>query len=83
VPLTAQGEKPLATYAEMLASLKAEITASVPGIDEKKSAAFLAAVSAFAGANASEDAKPELVAGRGKRIDRHKSHFGGCGQVPG
>ncbi len=60
-PLTAQGEKLLATYAQKLASLKKEIVASVPGIDEKKTVAFLAARTAFAKANASEDAKPEVV----------------------
>jgi len=47
-PLTAQGEKLLATYTEMLAALKAEIAASAPGIDEQKKTAFLAAHAAVA-----------------------------------
>jgi hypothetical protein len=41
VPLTPQGEKLLATYTEILDSLKAEITAAAPAIDERKKAAFL------------------------------------------
>ncbi len=49
VPLTAQGEQLLATYTEMLDSLKVEITASAPVIDEKKKAAFIAAHAAVAG----------------------------------
>lgn len=48
IPLTAQGEKLLATYTEMLDSLKSEITAAAPTVDEQKKAAFLAAHAAVA-----------------------------------
>lgn len=48
VELTAQGEKLLATYTEMLDSLKTEITASAPVIDEQKRSAFLTAYAAVA-----------------------------------
>jgi len=69
VPLTAQGEKLLATYAEMLASLKAEITASVPSVDEQKKAAFLAARAALARAKAKK-AKEDLdTASRKKALE--------------
>ncbi len=47
-PLTAQGEKLLPTYTTMLNSLKAEIAASAPAIDEQKKAKFLAAHAAVA-----------------------------------
>ena len=42
-PLTPQGEKLMATYASTLDALKKEIAASVPKIDETKSAAYFAA----------------------------------------
>ncbi len=48
VPLTEHGEKLLATYTAMHDSLKAEITAAAPTIDEQKRAAFLAAHAAVA-----------------------------------
>ena len=48
VPLIPQGEKLLATYTDMLAELKAEITASAPTINEQKKAAFIAAHAAVA-----------------------------------
>jgi len=48
IPLTAQGEKLLATYTEMLDSLKAEIAASAPVIDEQRKAALLATHAAVA-----------------------------------
>ena len=48
VPLTAQGEKLLAAYTEMHDSLKAEIAAAGPELDEQKKATFLAAHGAVA-----------------------------------
>ena len=42
-PLTPQGEKLLATYTTRLDALKKEITASIPKMDEQKSAAYFAA----------------------------------------
>ena len=61
VPLTAEGGKLLATYSKTLASLKAEIAASVPSVDEKKKAAFLEAHAAVSrGApDEKEDAEEE------------------------
>jgi hypothetical protein len=43
VTLTAEGEKLLASYSEMLASLRAEVVAALPAIDEKKKASFMKA----------------------------------------
>ncbi|MDP6504839.1 MAG: hypothetical protein QF886_14565, partial [Planctomycetota bacterium] len=43
VTLTAEGENLLASYSEMLASLKAEVVAALPAIDEKKKASFMKA----------------------------------------
>ena len=43
VALNAQGETLLATYAEMLSTLQAEIKAAAPAINEQKKAAFIAA----------------------------------------
>ncbi len=43
VALNAQGEKLLATYAEMLTALQAEITVASPAMDAQKKADFLAA----------------------------------------
>jgi len=42
-PLTADGEKLLAKYSEMLAALQAEIAKAVPAVDEQKKAAYLKA----------------------------------------
>ena len=50
--LTARGEQLLAIYTDMLDSLRAEIAASAPVINEKKKAALLAAHAAVAGAAA-------------------------------
>jgi hypothetical protein len=46
-PLNAQGEKLLAKYEALLASLSKEIVSALPAIDEKKKAAFLEARSAL------------------------------------
>jgi hypothetical protein len=46
VPLTAQGEKLLATYTDMLSALRKEIAASAPTIDQQKKTDFLAAYAA-------------------------------------
>jgi len=51
-PLTAQGEKLLATYTEMLGELKKEIAASVPAIDAQKKASFLDARAKLGGLKA-------------------------------
>jgi hypothetical protein len=48
LPLTASGEKLLATYTGMLEALKMEIAATVPAIDEQKKTAFLNAHAAVA-----------------------------------
>jgi len=43
IPLTAQGQKLLATYTEVLEKLRTEIQPSHPQVDETKKAAFIAA----------------------------------------
>jgi len=48
VPLTAKGEKLQAQYADLLSSLKKEVAAALPAVDEKKKAAFLDARAALA-----------------------------------
>ena len=48
VPLTTQGEKLFAKYADMLTAFKAEIAASGPSIDKQKKVRFLAAHAAVA-----------------------------------
>ena len=53
-PLTAQGEKLLLTYADMLKTAQAEVTKALPAMDEQKKAAFLKAYQTEAAATALE-----------------------------
>jgi hypothetical protein len=53
-PLTAQGEKLLSAYADMLKTAQAEVTKALPNIDEQKKAAFLKAYQTEAAATALE-----------------------------
>jgi hypothetical protein len=53
-PLTAQGEKLLSTYADMLKTAQAEVTKALPAMDEQKKAAFLKAYQTEAAATALE-----------------------------
>jgi len=53
-PLTAQGEKLLSTYADMLKTVQAEVTKALPAMDEQKKAAFLKAYQTEAAATALE-----------------------------
>lgn len=61
IPLTAEGEKLLAQYSKMLASLKAEIAAALPSVDEKKKAAFVDAHRAFSNFKQASDLSPEAA----------------------
>jgi len=60
IPLTAEGEKLLAKYSDMLTALKAENVKALPAVDEKKKAAFKDAGDAVkkAEADASAAQKP-------------------------
>lgn len=53
-PLTAQGEKLLSTYADMLKTAQAEVAKALPAMDEQKKAAFLKAYQTEAAATALE-----------------------------
>ena len=53
-PLTAQGEKLLSAYADMLKTAQAEVTKALPNIDEQKKATFLKAYQTEAAATALE-----------------------------
>ncbi len=57
--LTAEGEKLAANYAGMLESLRAEIVQALPGIDEAKKTAFLAARAEYSGLKAPTDKSPD------------------------
>ncbi len=57
--LTPEGEKLAADHAGMLESLRAEIVKSLPGIDEAKKTAFLAARAEYSGLKAPSDKSPD------------------------
>jgi hypothetical protein len=61
VPLSAEGEQLLAQYSQMLASLKAEIAAALPSVDEKRKASFLAAHTAISSYKQVSDLPPEAA----------------------